>query len=474
MSKLPDINQQFPEWYQEVIYQAELADQAPVRGCMVVRPYGTALWENIQSTLDKRIKETGHQNALFPLFIPESFLKKEADHVEGFSPELAVVTHAGGEELEEPLVVRPTSETIIHYMFSQWLKSYRDLPLKVNQWCSVVRWEKRARPFLRTTEFFWHEGHTAHETEQEAREEVLLMLQEFVNLAQNYLAIPVVPGRKSKGEQFPGADETYTFEGLMQDGKALQMGTSHLISRSFARAFNMQYQDREGKLEHPYLTSWCGATTRLIGALIMVHGDQKGLVMPPKIAPIQVVIIPILKGGDENRIVLEKARELAANLKPIAKVHLDDNEQDTPGAKFFKWELRGIPVRIELGPRDVASGNVVVVDRLGSGKKIVPMAELESLLPQMFDSIQDQMFKKAEAKRVSQWFKDKDTIEQVGKIIDERPGFYQLGWCQGPACEAAVKEYKTTIRVLLQETTKPNCFKCGKPSLTDVLVAKSY
>jgi prolyl-tRNA synthetase len=293
-TKLPDINQDFAQWYHEIIYQAELVDQSPVRGCMVIHPYGYALWEHIKHQLDTRIKETGHQNAAFPLLIPESFLKKEATHVAGFAPELAVVTIAGGKELEEPLVVRPTSETIIHYMFAQWIKSWRDLPLKINQWANVVRWEMRTRPFLRTTEFFWQEGHTAHETLQEAEQEVLLMLSEYVDLAQNWLAIPVITGQKSAHERFPGAIKTMTFEGIMPDGRALQMGTSHLLSQSFAHAFDMKFQDRQGNLAYPFLTSW-GTTTRLVGALVMAHGDQKGLVMPPKVAPIQVVIIPIFK-----------------------------------------------------------------------------------------------------------------------------------------------------------------------------------
>lgn len=298
--KLPDFNTNFSDWYNEVIYQAELADLSPVRGCIVIRPYGYAMWENIKGRLDERIKATGHENASFPLFIPESFLKKEAKHVEGFAPEVAVVTHAGGKELEEPLIVRPTSETMIHFMFAKWLRSWRDLPLKVNQWCNVVRWEMRTRPFLRTTEFFWQEGHTAHETLQEAETEVQTMLNEYVDLAQNWLAIPVFAGQKPESERFPGAEKTFTFEGIMPDGKALQMGTSHLLSQNFAKSFEMQFQDREGALAHPYLTSW-GATTRLIGAVVMSHGDEKGLILPPKIAPIQVVIIPIYKTDTDKQ-----------------------------------------------------------------------------------------------------------------------------------------------------------------------------
>jgi len=369
MSALPDIKKDFPAWYQEIVFQAELADHSPVRGAMVIRPYGYAMWERTKAILDRRIKETGHQNAAFPLLIPESFLKKEAEHVEGFAPELAVVTIAGGKKLEEPLVIRPTSETIVHYMFAKWIKSWRDLPLKINQWANVVRWELRPRPFLRTTEIFWQEGHTAHETHQEAEDEAQMMMQEYVTLAQDYLAIPVVTGLKTEQEKFPGAEKTLTFEALMQDGKALQMGTSHVLSQSFAKAFDMKFQDRDEKIAYPYLTSW-GVSTRLIGAVVMVHGDQKGLVLPPKIAPIQVVIIPIFKKGQDNAAVLQAARHLATELADNAiSVHVDDDETKTPGAKFYHWELRGVPVRIEIGPRDLEQKQAMVVDRLGLAKK---------------------------------------------------------------------------------------------------------
>ena len=309
MNKLPDIKNNFAEWYQEVVQQAELADHSPTRGSMVVRPYGCAIWERIKDILDKRIKETGHENAMFPLLIPESFIKREASHVAGFAPELAVVTHAGGKLLEEPLVVRPTSETIIHYMFARWIKSWRDLPMKINQWANVVRWEMRPRAFLRTTEFYWQEGHTAHETYEQAEQEALMMMQEYVNLAHNYLAIPVITGEKTPHERFPGAEKTLTFEAMMQDGKALQMGTSHQLSQKFAESFEIKFQDRDGNLAMPHLTSW-GVTTRLIGAIIMVHGDEKGLVLPPKIAPIQVVIIPIFKKGTDNAVILTAVQDI--------------------------------------------------------------------------------------------------------------------------------------------------------------------
>ena len=472
MNKLPDINQDFSAWYQDVIYQAELADNAPVRGCIVIRPYGTALWEHIKEIVDKKIKETGHHNAIFPLFIPESFLKKEAEHVEGFSPELAVVTFAGGKELEEPLVVRPTSETIIHYMFAQWIKSWRDLPMKINQWGNVVRWEMRPRAFLRTTEFYWQEGHTAHETLEEAEAEVHMILNIYVNLALEYLAIPVVAGRKSKGEQFPGADKTFTFEALMADGKALQMGTSHLISQSFARAFAMQFQSREGKLEYPFLTSWA-VTTRLIGALVMTHGDAKGLILPPRVAPIQVVIIPILV-GKETGDVIKKAHELAQELKDAGvRVTVDDDAHKTSGAKFYAWELKGVPVRIEIGPRDLANKNVVMADRLSGTKKNVAFSSLATEIKQELEHMQKALLERARVRRDSQWYHVAKLTDIVARI-DEKPGFYQTGWCQTPACEALLKEHKVTIRCLLEAQTFEYCYTCDKKSVVDVLLAKAY
>ena len=473
MSKLPDITKDFPAWYQEVIFQAELVDHSPVKGFMVIRPYGYAIWENIKAILDKRIKETGHQNAAFPLLIPESFLKREAEHIEGFAPELAVVTHAGGKKLEEPLVIRPTSETIVHYMFAKWIKSWRDLPLKINQWANVVRWELRPRPFLRTTEFFWQEGHTAHETYEEAEAEVRMMLHEYVNLAQNVLAIPVVTGFKSEQEKFPGAEKTMTFEALMQDGKALQMGTAHMLSQSFAKVFDMSFQNREEKLSYPYLTSW-GVTTRLIGALVMVHGDQKGLVLPPNIAPIQVVIVPIFKKNEDNAAVLQAAQDIAKTLlsKKIS-VFVDDDETKTPGAKFYHWELKGVPVRIEIGPRDLASKQVVVVDRLGLGKKSIAFAQIAQELPILLDDIQKHLFDRAQSRLQSQTYKVAK-LADFGPQLDKKPGFYLTSWCGKQACETALKEFKATIRCVLDSKEFETCFFCGEQSKQDVLVAKSY
>lgn len=473
MKKLPDIKQDFSGWYNEVIYDSELVDHAPVKGCMVIRPYGYAIWENIKNILDERIKATGHQNAAFPLFIPESFLKKEAQHVAGFAPELAVVTHAGGKELEEPLVVRPTSETIIHYMFARWLHSWRDLPIKINQWANVVRWEMRTRPFLRTTEFFWQEGHTAHETRDEAYEEVTTMLQEYLHLVQNYMAVPVISGFKTAQERFAGADITTTIEGIMPDGKALQMGTSHLISQSFAHAFEMKYQDREGMQAYPYLTSW-GASTRLIGGLIMTHGDEKGLVLPPKVAPIQVVIVPIFKAGTDTATIMESAKTLQNSLQSTGvRAHLDDEDSSTPGAKFFKWELKGVPVRIEIGPKDVQNNQCVVVDRIGLGKKFVPLANLGDEIKQLLIIIQNTLFERAQAKVASMRHKSADLAE-FGPQLDEQGKFFQTSWCEKPECEAQLKQYKASIRCIVEGLTYQTCFACKETSKKDVLVARSY
>jgi len=472
-TRLPDIKKNFSDWYNEVIYQAELVDHSPVRGCMVVRPYGNALWENIKDRLDYRIKQTGHENALFPLLIPQHFLTKEAEHVEGFSPELAVVTHAGGKELDEPLVIRPTSETIIHYMFAKWLTSWRDLPIKINQWGNVVRWELRSRPFLRTTEIFWQEGHTAHETALEAREEALMMLQEYVDLAQNYLAIPVVKGQKSEGEKFPGADATFTFEALMPDGKALQMGTSHLISQTFAKAFEMKFQDREGNLAYPYLTSW-GVSTRLVGATVMMHGDEKGIVMPPKVAPIQVVIVPIIKKGADNDAVLQAAEKIKDNLLSSKfSVRVDTDETKSPGAKFYKWELKGVPLRIEIGPRDLEKNQAIVVDRLGLAKKPVVIDEISDYVADQLELIQKTLFDRAQERVEKQWHQA-DKLVEFGKKMSQDGGFYQTGWCQNPECEKPLKEFQGTIRCLLDEKKHATCFNCDKESVTDILVAKAY
>lgn len=474
MSKLPDIITKFPDWYQEVIYEAELADQAPVRGCIVIRPYGNAIWEEIKAVLDKKIKDTGHENALFPVLIPLSFIEKEAEHIAGFAPELAIVTHAGGKKLEEPLVVRPTSETMIHHMFAKWIKSYRDLPLKINQWANVMRWEKRPRAFLRTSEFFWQEGHTAHATHKEALDETLLMLSEYVDLAENFLAIPVIRGRKSASEQFPGAEATYTFEAFMLDGKALQMGTSHLLSQNFAKSFDMKFQNNEGQMAYPYLTSW-GATTRLVGAIIASHGDQKGLVIPPRIAPIQVVIVPIYRSDEEKEAVLAKVYEIAKNLKKVGiRVKCDDNDQMKPGAKFFKWELRGIPFRLELGPRDIQNGMAIVASRLAAEKQTILIDQLPIVLPEMLDAFHHQLFTTAQERYKKMWHKV-EKLAVFGKQLEDDAGIYQTGWCKDAACEQLLKPYTGSIRCLLEDSHEmKQCFGCDMPSVVDVIAAKSY
>lgn len=473
MKTLPNITNNFQDWYNEIIYQAELVDQSPVRGSVVIRPYGYAIWELIKDDLNQRIIKTGHQNAAFPLLIPESFLKKEAEHVEGFAPELAVVTHAGGKTLEEPLVIRPTSETMIHYMFARWIKSWRDLPLKINQWANIVRWEMRTRPFLRTTEFFWQEGHTAHDTKEEAHDEVMTMLKEYVDLAHSVLAIPVVTGLKSESEKFPGAEKTYTFEGFMPDGKALQMGTSHLLSQNFAKAFDMKFQNKQEQIAYPYLTSW-GATTRLIGAVVMVHGDDRGLVLPPKVAPIQAVIVPILKKGADNKEVIQASEAMAEQLKGAGmRVLVDADDTKTPGAKFYYWEMKGVPVRIEIGPRDLKEGVAIVVDRLGLAKSTVPLGDMVTHVSQLLETIQKTMLERATQKRDALWFKEAKLAE-FGKKLKSQNGFYQTGWCGDAACEGQLKEYQATIRCLLDEKQFDQCFACTKPSKQDVLVAKAY
>lgn len=472
MSKLPDIKTNFPEWYQEIVYKAGLADQAPVRGSIVILPYGNTIWEKIKSYLDSRIKATGHQNAIFPLFIPESFLKKEAEHVEGFAPELAVVTHAGGKQLEEPLVVRPTSETMIHFMFAKWIKSYRDLPLKINQWANVVRWEKRPRAFLRTTEFFWQEGHTAHATKQEALEETLQMLQEYITLAQDYLAIPVIKGRKSKSEQFAGAEATYTFEAFLMDGKALQMGTSHLLSQSFAKSFDMKYQDQKGVMQYPYLTSW-GVTTRLVGALIGSHGDEHGLILPPRIAPIQIVIIPILRKDSKEKVIAH-VKDLQQKLQSVGLlVHIDIDEHQSPGAKFYEWELKGVPIRIEVGPRDMEQGVVVAVSRINRDKQVVNVDELAKKLPIMLETIQSQLFERAQKRYQQMWHKV-EKLANFAHTLEIENGIYQTGWCESAACETKLKKHSATIRCVLESKEFEQCFACDQSSVFDVIIGKSY
>lgn len=475
--KLTPRGEDFSAWYNEVVVRAELADYAPVRGCMVVRPYGTALWENCQQGLDRRFKETGHQNALFPLLIPMSFLQKEAQHVEGFAPELAVVTHGGGKELEEPLVVRPTSETVIGYMYAKWIRSYRDLPILINQWGNVVRWEMRTRLFLRTLEFYWQEGHTAHATYEEAQEETIRMLNIYADFATNDAAIPVVTGRKSESEKFAGADASYSIEAMMGNKWALQAGTSHNLGQNFAKAFNIQYLDRNNELQYCWTTSW-GLSTRIIGGIIMVHGDDQGLKFPPKLAPYQVVIVPIWRAEDQKTRVLEAAERLRRELAEKFRVILDDREEVTPGWKFNEWELRGVPLRIEIGPRDVDQETVVLARRdiVGkAGKSPAPMAGLIHSVGELLDLIQANLLAVATAFRDANIHEPKDYGELKEIVVD---GWAKAYWCGDPACEAKIKEEtKATSRNLPldQGDAGPGtCIVCGRPAKEWAYWARAY
>ncbi|MEW6129723.1 MAG: proline--tRNA ligase [Acidobacteriota bacterium] len=475
--KLPSRREDFAEWYNQLVLRAELADYAPVRGCMIVRPYGWALWENIQQALDKRFKATGHVNAAFPLFIPKSFIEKEASHVEGFSPELAVVTIGGGKTLEEPLVVRPTSETIIGHSFAKWIQSYRDLPLLINQWNSVVRWELRTKLFLRTLEFYWQEGHTAHATLEEAEFETRQMLDVYTDFAVNEAAIPVIPGRKSDSERFAGADRTYSIEAMMGDGKALQAGTSHNLGQNFAKAFEIKYLDNKGELQHCWTTSW-GLSTRFIGAIIMVHGDDKGLVLPPRVAPFQVVIVPIYKTDEEKTTVMELARKVFAELVDAeVRVKMDEREGMTPGFKFNDWEMRGVPLRIEIGPKDVANNTVVLArrDKIGKeGKSFVSRDGLTASVKEMLVTIQKALFDKALAFREANTEQPKD-YEAFKAAIEK--GFALCHWCGDAECEAKIKEEtKATTRCipLEQEPGAGVCIRCGKPANEQTIFAKAY
>ncbi|MGQ9598810.1 MAG: proline--tRNA ligase [Anaerolineae bacterium] len=475
--KLTPRGEDFSAWYNEVVVRAELADYAPVRGCMVVRPYGTALWENCQQGLDRRFKETGHQNALFPLLIPMSFLQKEAQHVEGFAPELAVVTHGGGKELEEPLVVRPTSETVIGYMYAKWIRSYRDLPILINQWGNVVRWEMRTRLFLRTLEFYWQEGHTAHATYEEAQEETIRMLNIYADFATNDAAIPVVTGRKSESEKFAGADASYSIEAMMGNKWALQAGTSHNLGQNFAKAFNIQYLDRNNELQYCWTTSW-GLSTRIIGGIIMVHGDDQGLKFPPKLAPYQVVIVPIWRAEDQKTRVLEAAERLRRELAEKFRVILDAREEVTPGWKFNEWELRGVPLRIEIGPRDVDQETVVLARRdiVGkAGKSPAPMAGLIHGVGELLDLIQANLLAVATAFRDANIHEPKDYGELKEIVVD---GWAKAYWCGDPACEAKIKEEtKATSRNLPldQGDAGPGtCIVCGRLAKEWAYWARAY
>ncbi len=469
-------SEDFSRWYNEIVQKADLADYSPVRGCMVIKPYGYTLWENIREALDRRFKATGHVNAYFPLFIPMSFLQKEAEHVEGFAPELAVVTHGGGEKLEEPLVVRPTSETIIGYMYAKWIQSYRDLPVLINQWANVVRWEMRTRLFLRTTEFLWQEGHTAHATREEAIAETMRILDLYTDFAVNDAAIPVIPGRKSESEKFAGAVNSYTIEAMMKDGKALQSGTSHFLGQNFAKAFDIKFLDENNQLQYVWTTSW-GVSTRMVGAIVMTHGDDQGLVLPPRLAPTQVVIVPIWRKNKERESVLEAARALYERLRPIARVRLDEREGFSPGWKFHDWEMRGVPLRLELGPRDIANGTVVAArrDMPGrEGKRQLRMAEVEQAVPALLEEVQAGIYRKAlDFREAHTW--EVESYEALQEAVAQ--GFARAWWCGDPACEAAIKEEtKATIRCLPQEQPggKGRCIYCGKEAHEVALFGRAY
>ncbi len=475
--KLPSRSEDFSEWYNELVLRAELADYAPVRGCMIVRPYGWALWENIQQTLDRSFKATGHVNAAFPLLIPRSFIEKEKSHVAGFSPELAVVTHGGGEELEEPLVVRPTSETIIGHSYAKWIQSYRDLPLLINQWNSVVRWELRTKLFLRTLEFFWQEGHTAHATLEEAEAETRQMLDIYRDFAVNEAAIPVIPGRKSESERFAGADQTYSIEAMMGDGKALQSGTSHNLGQNFAKAFEIRYLDKNGVLQYCWTTSW-GLSTRFIGAIIMVHGDDQGLILPPRLAPYQVVIVPIFKSDEEKALVMQTARKVRTELvSSNFRVTLDEREGTSPGFKFNDWEMRGVPLRIEIGPKDVSKGTVVLArrDMPGrEGKSFVPQTGLTDAVAQALNAIQKALYDRALAFRNANTTDPKDYQEFQSAV---EKGFAYSFWCGSAQCEKSIKDgTKATLRCIPLDQSKDTgrCIFCGQPANERAYFAKAY
>ena len=470
-------SEDYSQWYLDVVLKAELADYGPVKGCMVIRPYGYAIWEAIQAEMDRRIKATGAVNAYFPMFIPKSFLEKEKEHVEGFSPECAWVTIGGGAELEEPLAIRPTSEAMICSMYAKWVSSWRDLPVLINQWCNVVRWEKVTRPFLRTTEFLWQEGHTLHATSEEAEAETLQMLEVYRSFAEDVLAMPVVAGPKSESEKFAGAKMTYAIEALMGDGKALQAGTSHNLGQHFAEAYGIEFLDQAMQRTRPWSTSW-GSSTRMIGGVIMTHGDDSGLILPPRVAPIQVVIVPIPpRKGDWNEAILPKAREVLQTLRDAGiRAHLDDRDTQQPGYKYADWEMRGVPVRLELGPKDVEKDQCVLVRRDNRGKSFVPLAGVAEAARDLLDTLQTDLLERAR-----RFLADSTTrvasYDEFKEVMTTRRGFLVAGWCRDADCEARIKEEtKATIRVQpLNAAPSPGqCIRCGKPSSADVYFAQAY
>jgi prolyl-tRNA synthetase len=454
VEKITPMSEDFNQWYTDIIQQAQLADYSPVKGTMVIRPYGYSLWEGVQGYLDKKFKETGHENAYFPLFIPNSFIQKEAEHVEGFAPELATVTHAGGKELEEPLVVRPTSETIINHMFSKWIKSHRDLPMLINQWANVVRWEMRTRLFLRTSEFLWQEGHTAHKTEEEATIEARQMLDIYAEFAENVAGVSVLKGIKSANERFAGATTTYSIEAMMKDMKALQAGTSHELGQNFSKAFDIQFTDENNELQYPYQTSW-GVSTRLIGMIIMAHGDDKGLQLPPKLAPSQIVLIPITPKDEHKEPVMKIVNEINNEISNQFRVKIDDRENLSPGFKFNEWELKGVPLRIEIGPKDIENGSVVFSRRDGvDGKFSVPISDIGKKIDSVLDDIQINML--ASSKK----YQKENTIhvstkDDLIEALNSKPGFVTCYWHENSDDENEIKELtKATLRCYLLDSTE--------------------
>lgn len=476
-------SQDFSAWYNEIVQQAELASQSPVRGCMVIRPYGYRIWELMQGALDGMFKATGHQNAYFPLFLPKSALDREAQHFEGFAPETAIVTHAGGVELEEPLVVRPTSEAIIWPILSDWIQSYRDLPVLLNQWANVVRWEMRTRPFLRTTEFLWQEGHTAHASEEEAEEETRRMLGVYRTFMEDWMAMPVITGLKTDSERFAGAVRTYACEALMKDNKGLQVGTSHNLGQNFARAFDVRYQTKDGEHVFVWSTSW-GVSTRLVGALIMTHGDDAGLILPPKLAPYEAVVVPIWRDDEQREQVFGAGERVRIELERAGvRVHVDAREGMNPGAKYYDWERRGVPLRLELGPRDVQADSVMAVRRFtpeGADRKVLlPMEGLGGVLRDMLDAIQDESLAAALARRESATVRGLEDYSEFQRLMETDGGFAFTGWCGEGECEQQVKDdTRTTIRVIPDEEFRspdaPVRCLCGEPSRYEVVRARAY
>jgi len=466
-------SEDYAQWYIDVVLKGDMADYSPVKGCMVIKPNGYGVWENIQRNLDRMFKETGHVNAYFPMFIPESFLKKEAEHVEGFAPECAVVTHAGGKQLEEPLVIRPTSETIIWSTYKNWISSHRDLPILINQWANVCRWEMRTRLFLRTTEFLWQEGHTAHATSEEAEEETWRMVHVYKRFAEEFMAMPVIAGKKTEQEKFAGALHTYCIEAMMQDGKALQSGTSHHLGQNFAKAFDVKFQDVDEQLKYVYATSW-GVSTRLIGGIIMSHSDDNGMVIPPRLAPLPVVWVPIYRKEEERDLVLGHARKLTRDWDPLF-YKIDDRDQYKPGYKFADWEVKGVPLRVEIGPRDCEKNEVVVVRRDTGAKASVAMTGLREHLETMLDEIQRGLFAAAK-KRMDENTFTLDTYDEYKQRV-ESGGFFLVHWCGSSACETQLQdETRSTIRCIPFDAPEEagRCMVCGRPSSRRIVAAQSY